>query len=391
MGTINGLILCANIVRVNHAFFFVRPITSALRIFQQVLAVFIAWLNMDLGIETCFVNGMDAYIQTWLQFAFPFYIWMIVGVIIYLSRHSTTIVKLVGSSAVSVLATLFLLSYAKLQRTVITVFSFTYLQNYYGDGRSLAVWLYDGNVPFLQGKHMALFLMALAVTVLFILPFTLLLLFAPCIQASKRLPFKWIKMKLLPLLDAYQAPYKDKFRFWTGLMLVVRSILLVGYRLNILGDPDINHLMTVTVMSTLLGCIGITETVYKNRTLSILETSFILNLIILSGWTAYNNVDSSDEQTALVCTSTGVALTTFICIFFYHTYLYLKSTKLHQCFKRHTIRRGDRRREQAVESSLESAVDSPPPPRDIIFLIQYWSTPHSISRLPVVFFWSSSA
>ena len=87
-------------------------------------------------------------------------------------------------------------------------------------------------------------------------------------------------MKLLPLLDAYQAPY------WTGLMLVVRSILLVGYGLNILGDPDINHLMTVTVMSTLLGCIGITETVYKSRALSILETSFILNLIILSDWTA---------------------------------------------------------------------------------------------------------
>ena len=136
---------------------------------------------MDLRIETRFVNGMDAYIQTWLQFAFPFYIWMIVGVIIYLSRRSTTIVKLVGSSVVSVLATLFLLSNAKLQQTVITVFSFTYLQNYYGDDRSLAVWLCDGNVPFLQGKHMALFLMALAVTVFFILPFTLLHLFSPCI------------------------------------------------------------------------------------------------------------------------------------------------------------------------------------------------------------------
>ena len=110
-----------------------------------MLAVFIAWINLDLGIKACFINGMDAYIQTWLQFAFPFYIWMIVGVIIYLSRCSITIVKLVGSSAVSVLATLFLLSYAKLQRTVITAFSFTYLQNYYGDGRSLAIWLYDGN------------------------------------------------------------------------------------------------------------------------------------------------------------------------------------------------------------------------------------------------------
>ena len=53
---------------------------------------------------------------------------------------------------------------------------------------------YDGNVPFLQGKHKALFLMALAVTLLFILPFTLLLLLAPCIQASNHFIVQWVKM-----------------------------------------------------------------------------------------------------------------------------------------------------------------------------------------------------
>ena len=362
MGTINGLIFYANIVRVNHAYFFVTPKTSALNVFQRMLGVFIAWLNLDLGIETCFISGTEAYIQTWLQFAFPFYIWMIVGVIIYLSRCSITIVKLVGSSAVSVLATLFLLSYAKLQRTVITAFSFTYLENYYGDGRSLAVWLYDGNVPFLQGKHIALFLMALAVSLFFILPFTLLILFAPCIQASNHFLFKRVKMKLLPLLDAYQAPYKDKFRFWTGLTLVVRSILLMGYGLNILGDPDINHLLTVCVLAILLCCTSITGTVYKNTALNILEISFTLNLLILSGWTVYNRhaSDSSDGQTALVSTCTGVAFTTFICIIFYHTYLYLKSSKLHQCFKRRLVKRGDRRQRVTVEDSVESAVDAPP-------------------------------
>ena len=364
IGTINGLIFYANIVRINHAFFIATPKTSVLNVFQQVLVVFIAWLNLDLGIETCFLHGMDAYTRTWLQFAFPFYIWTIVGIIIYLSRHSTIIVKLVGSSAVSVLATLFLLSYSKLQRTVITVFSFTYLHNYHKDSTSLAVWLYDGNVPFLQGKHVALFLMALVVTVFFILPFTLLLLFAPCIQASNHFLFKWVKMKLLPLLDAYQAPYKDKFRYWTGLMLVVRSILLVGYGLNILGDPDINYLLTITVLAILFCFTSITGVVYNNKVLNILNISFIVNLLILSGWSLYNrhasNGDSSDGQIALVCTSTGIAFVTFICILFYHTYLYFKSTKLHECFKKHKVKRGDRREREAVEGSMESAIDPPP-------------------------------
>ena len=102
-------------------------------------------------------------------------------------------------------------------------------------------------------------------------------------------------------MHAYQAPYKDKFRCWTALMLIVRSILLVGYGLNVLGDSYINHL-TVTVLSILLCCIWVTGIVYKITALSIIEASFILNLLILSGSTIYNrhasNGDSNDGQTA---------------------------------------------------------------------------------------------
>ena len=158
-------------------------------------------------------------------------------------------------------------------------------------------------------------------------------------------------------------------------MLVVRSILLVGFGLNILGDPDINNLLTVTVLAILLCCTWIIGIVYKNTALNILEASFILNLLILSGWTVYNrhasNGDSSDGQTALVCTSTGVAFTTFICILFYHTYLYLRSSKLHQCFQTHKTKQGNRREIGTVEGSVESALDPPPhrpPTRSVIEL-----------------------
>jgi len=45
IGSINGLIFYANIVRANHAVFFPPGDTS-------FFTVFIAWLNLDLGIET---------------------------------------------------------------------------------------------------------------------------------------------------------------------------------------------------------------------------------------------------------------------------------------------------------------------------------------------------
>ena len=176
----------------------------------------------------------------------------------------------------------------------------------------------------------------------------------------------------MPLLDSYQTPYKDKFRFWTALILVVHTILLVG---NILGDPDINHLLTITVLSILLCSTWMTGIVYKTTALSILEASFILNLLILSSWTIYNRRasigDSSDGQTALVCTSTGVAFSTFVCIVFYHTYLYLKSTKLYLHFKKNKNKTRDRRMCGAVGESVGSAVEAPPhhpPTRTVIEL-----------------------
>ena len=84
------------------------------------LAVFIAWLNLDLGIETCFYNGMNAYAKAWLQFAFPVYIWLIAGLIIILSHKYRIAARLFGRNAVKVLATLFLLSFAKLGHAMIS-------------------------------------------------------------------------------------------------------------------------------------------------------------------------------------------------------------------------------------------------------------------------------
>ena len=139
------------------------------------LSIFIAWLNMDLRIETCFYSGLDAYAKTWLQFLFPVYIWIIVVLIIVLSHYSTTAAKLSGRNAVQVLATLFLLSYAKLLRITITAFSFTLLE--YPDGSIKRIWFYNGNVDYL-----ALFVAALLLLLFISLPYTVALLFIQCLQ-----------------------------------------------------------------------------------------------------------------------------------------------------------------------------------------------------------------
>ena len=165
-GTINGLIFYANLVAANRSILF--PARSGKLL--SFLSVFISWLNLDLGIETCFIKGLDGYWKTWLQFVFPFYVWAIAGGIIVASHNSTHATKLFGDTSVSVLATLFLLSYAKLLRSIITIFSFTTLE--YPDNTTAKVWSFDGNVQYLSSKHIPLFLFALAIVLLLWLPYT---------------------------------------------------------------------------------------------------------------------------------------------------------------------------------------------------------------------------
>ena len=302
-GTLSGLVFYANIVGVNRSI--LLPVEST-----NGLSIFIAWLNLDFGIETCFYNGMDVYSKTWLQFVFPMYIWVLVGLMILVSNYSPRFAKLLGSNPVSVLATLILLSYTKILRTLIAVFYITYLEYpTYNKG----VWLYDANIDYLVGKHIPLFIVAVLVFLLLFLPYTLLLLFGQWLQAISHLKlFSWVNSaRLKPFMDAYHAPYKAKHRYWPGLLLVLRFVLLLVVTLNLQQDPSINLLAIVVTTSSLVAWAWVSGGVYRNWSLDALECSFALNLITLSAATFFVN-HSGGNQLAVGYTSVSIALATFI-------------------------------------------------------------------------------
>ena len=308
-GTMNGLIFYANILRANHAVYFPHQASNSF------LSIFIAWLNLDLGIEICFYNGLDAYSKTWLQFLFPLYIWIIVTAIIVASHYSTRVSRLFGNNAIQVLATLFLLSYAKLLRIIITVFSSTQLV--YPDGYIRWVWLYDGNVDYLQGKHTGLFVAALLLLVLVSIPYTVSLLCIQWLQKISHYKLLFWVVKLQPLFDAYTGPYKIKHRYWTGLLLLVRVFLYLIFSINTLGDPAINLLSTVVVVSCLLAYTSLVGGVHKVLWIHFLQAAFLLNSVILPAATLYR-INSTAAIVSITYTSTGIAFVLFIAIVIYH-------------------------------------------------------------------------
>ena len=328
VGTINGLIFYANIIQATQDTFLPAGDTNP-------LTVFIAWLNLDLGIETCFFHGLDGYWKTWLQFVFPFYIWAIILLIIYLSRRSQTVARIFGNNSVPVLATLILLSYTKLLRTIVSALTFTYLE--FPDGSKTAVWSFDGNVQYLSPKHIPLFLVALGVLLFLWLPFIVLLLFEQCFQRIGIYTVRKWMLRLKPFFDAYFGPLRGNHRYWIGVLLVARGILLLVFGpLNSANDPSMNLLAVVTVVLVLLmytsnlpyGRMDMDGgnhfkfwigSCYKKWYLSLLESSFQCNLAILSAITL-----ATGKQAAVVYTLVGITFCQFIGMVLYQAYVIIR-------------------------------------------------------------------
>uniref|UniRef100_A0A1X7U1Y5 Uncharacterized protein n=1 Tax=Amphimedon queenslandica TaxID=400682 RepID=A0A1X7U1Y5_AMPQE len=291
VGTLNGLLFYANIVKLYEPVFSRK---GALLVLSQV----ISWINLDFGFEICFYNGMNSYAKQWLQFAFPLYLWVIIIIIIQLCRRYGKISRLMGSHAVPVLSTLFLLSYTKLVRTIVIVLHKREVTLHCTNEsvRSVSLWYEDPNVEYAKGKHAGLFGFALLVSVFFVIPYTLFLLLNPFYEKYlsnfKLLRKVWSRFK--PIIDAYSGPMKDEYRFWPGLILVARIPVLLSVTLvdSFIQSQHFLLSMLLTVLVIVLSLSHCFGGVYKKRMNNVLEVWFLFNLCIMVGLSVAINEDS---------------------------------------------------------------------------------------------------
>ena len=314
VGTINGLLFTANIIKLYQPVFLGNQIPVPF--FSQI----VSWLNLDFGIKICFYNGMDRYVKEWLQFVFPFYVWAIIIVIILICRVSSKVSKLVGSNAVPVLATLLLLSYTKLLRTIVTVLHkrdiTLHCQN---SSHQLTVWYEDLTLQYAKGKHLYLFSFALIVLVLFCLPYTLFLLLNPLFEKYlTKYSLCSFLYKLKPILDAYSGPMKDEYRVWPGLLLVARIpvLLAVTFAENLIQFRSVLLSILLSVLVVILTCF---HGVYNNRLHNFIETWFIFMLTAMVALAIAS--DSVRYTTIWYNVSIGIFTCSFIAIIGYHLYL----------------------------------------------------------------------
>ena len=306
-GTVNGLIFYANIVWAYQSVFF--PLTKRQNALL-VLKPFIAWLNLDFGIEACFYQGLDMFSKTWLQFIFPVY----TATLFFIGlKFSSKLSKLFGNRSVPTLATLLALSFTKLLCTIIAGLQLAQVKTYTSEIKPTSisiVWALDGNLEYGKYPHIFLLLFVLACLIFLWIPYTLILFSMQWLRKIDHYhPLKLIA-QYKPVYDAYFAPFKDNHHYWFGVLLLAQGSLLLISSLLLSIHPTLSLLMLCLIVVLMLCYLNFVR-IYKRNAVTLLESSFYINLVLLTAGTLHSLEQETIKQEILLSLSIGIAFLTF--------------------------------------------------------------------------------
>ena len=298
-GNISPFIFYVNIVSINSTLFFLPSYQS----FNPAY-VAVSLATLDLGIQVCFYHGMDEYAKMWLQLAFPVYLILIAISLIIASRYSSAIQKLTAHRALPVLATLFLLSYTKILRTASTVLFVYSTTTEIPLEKNELVWSVDANVSLFGFKHATLFVICLLL-LLSLIPFNMILLLTRTLLRFRMVSY------FKPLLDAYQGPYEDNCYYWTGLQLLIRTIIF--------SVSALENNISLYIGCLVLGVLGNFQCYaapFKSKRKNFHERFFILNLMILYSVSSLQHITYTEQ--IVINATVYLAILYFIFVVIFH-------------------------------------------------------------------------
>ena len=261
-GYLNGFVFYCN--SLNYFFVYLYPRYPYDPVFSPA-----AWINLNLGIESCFFDGMTSVHRIGLRFLFPLYLFVIMGFIVLLGKKIKKFPNL-KFSASKTFATLILLCYFNIAGSCIEAMASTEYTSVYGNF-SRVRWNLDPTIPFGSGFHVVLIVLSVLLLLIYIIPFSILFLFPRILYGSR------FTNKFKPIYDAFWNPFKPQFRFWLSLRAMLRFI---PFSLALFSSYPTNVLVMVIFISLLWFTqerVAPFEGYWQNS----FDSFFMLNLMLL--------------------------------------------------------------------------------------------------------------
>ena len=209
-GVLNGVLFYSNIVTLYSPY--LAPSGSGS---GKGLLILPAIFTLNLGIETCFYDGMTPIQKVWWQLSFPLYLFLLMIAVALLARCFKW--KLItGLSMVQGFGTLMILCYVEILDYSFEILSAERVTTL--SGNHIILWSVDPSVVYFRGVHGFLGVVGCLLILLYIIPLPLFLMFP---SLAYRAP--WLK-KFKPYYDSFWNPFKPKYRFWLGFRLIFRWV-----------------------------------------------------------------------------------------------------------------------------------------------------------------------
>ena len=118
--------------------------------------------------------------------------------------------------------------------------------------------------------------------------------------------FWWIT-SFKPFFDVHFAPFKPAHRYWLGVLLLARGILLVIFSSSFATPKNTNLLLLLILIPSLLLYMAIVQP-YKNKIILIIQSTFLVNILFLGVFVLYaeNGANKHMLQAIAVGISTGI-------------------------------------------------------------------------------------
>ena len=314
--SLNGLLVYANVL---HQYTIRLDFDSGSKI-TRYPHVFIAWLNLDLGVETCFFNGMDAYSKHYLRLCFPLYTLGLVGVVTLISKRSRWLAAKIKGQSIRVAALVVLLSYSTLFSAVFDAYRYATL--HYSDGTEKLVWLCSGISEYWSKQHILLMVFMLPVA-LILAVVTILPLFHPILQNMSLRKHCRIKQLCTIFDNTFGAAMKHHCQFWSTVLFLLRVILTIDCSHSITNKSYFSIVVLMLVFAFVTSLQG----VYKKWQYDSIEAVPLLNLaLLLAVANGENGLFRHTFRHIVVAISIVIAALVFSMIVLYHGYAFISKS-----------------------------------------------------------------
>ena len=240
---------------------------------NTIINLFSAFLELDVGIlglvHGC-IYGTNNLAGEALRYLHPVYVAFLVLVIVVVVRFFPRFSSITRKNySVRAICILLYISFTSLSSTSLSML----------DGISFSgiSGIYAGIQPdvsyFNTRNHLPYALVAICVQLFFVIPFISLMLFAPLLSR------KFNMTSIKPILDEFQACFKDDCRWFAGYYLLCRQLIFI---VSLFDFGEFGSIFLLQVFSTVVLIVHALFQPYRKRWLNILDIILLGDLTIYS-------------------------------------------------------------------------------------------------------------